>query len=146
MAVKKDLSQVKDYWIKHNITYKAVADMFSMSVETVRKRAYKEKWEDQKNIYKSSLLATTQTEPEEEKANIQDIKDLSFKAISKSLKLINLGLNDTLPADTNRLKTLTGALSDILKMCNGAGVKLIEEPQEDILQRVANFVEMQIKN
>ena len=115
MAVKKDLSQVKDYWIKHNITYKAVADMFSVSVETVRKRAYKEKWEEQKILYTSSLMANKE-EPEEYITDLEEIKQLELKAIGKSLKLINVGLSDTLPADTNRLKTLTGALSDTHKI------------------------------
>jgi len=122
MSKKINLDKAKDYYIKNEITYKDLANMFNYNYETIRKRSYKEQWDLLKADYKNSLLvdltepATTNPPKEIE---IKELETIRKQVLYKLLVLVDKGLAGTLPTETTKIKIFTGSLLDLDKVLTG---------------------------
>ena len=122
MSIKIDMTEAKDYYIKNDITFTDLAKMFDLNVETVRKRAYSEKWDTLKASYKNDLLNSLDKEPIQDFIiGYDDIKtegllSLRLKTISRAYDLVNKALINTLPTETNKIKALTDTLKSLEKL------------------------------
>ena len=121
MAIKLNLEQVKDYFITHNITLKDLSNMYNMSYETIKKRAYQENWQELKDMYQNELRQELNQNTEQDTAetiSLDILNDLRVDTLFKSYKLLVKALNNTLPTELNKIKIITGSLSELDKILN----------------------------
>ena len=127
--------KAKNYYIKNDISYKDLSSMFNINVETLRKRAYKEKWQDLKSDYKASLITELKTTPDinTNDIDIDKLSQLRLLTVYKALTLLNNSFNGVLPTEINKIKNLTGALTDIDKVFTG--IRSETDSQQELIDK-----------
>ena len=124
MALKIDMTEAKDYYIKNDISFTGLSKMFDLNVETIRKRAYSEKWDNLKASYKNSLINSLDQEPAPDIIiTYDDIKTEEFLKLrlvtfSRAYNLVNKALINTLPTETTKIKALTDTLIGLENLLN----------------------------
>ena len=124
MALKIDMTEAKDYYIKNDISFTGLSKMFDLNVETIRKRAYSEKWDNLKASYKNSLINSLDQEQEPDIIiGYDDIKTEQFLKLrlvtfSRAYNLVNKALINTLPTETTKIKALTDTLVNLENLLN----------------------------
>lgn len=123
MSIKIDMTEAKDYYIKNDISFTDLSKMFDLNVETIRKRAYNEKWDTLKTSYKNDLLNNSlDKEPIQDiiigydDIKTEELLRLRLMTISRAYDLVNKALINTLPTETNKIKALTDTLKSLEKL------------------------------
>ena len=122
MSIKIDMTEAKDYYIKNDISFTGLSKMFDLNVETIRKRAYSENWDNLKASYKNSLINSLDKEPIQDiiigydDIKTEELLKLRLVTISRAYDLVNKALINTLPTETNKIKALTDTLKSLEKL------------------------------
>jgi len=124
MASKIELGDIKDYYVKHNITLKDISNIFNVNYDTLKKRACNEKWQEQKDKYQFDLRQDLLQNMQEtdynaiENIDLETIDTIRVESVYKSYILLEKALSETLPTELNKIKQITNMLSELDKILN----------------------------
>ena len=106
-----DFKKIKAEYIRGGVSYRKLADKYSVSFSAIRRRAEKEKWTDLRTQaeQKASMKIVDSVASQETKRveDIQTVADLLLQKIKEGVE------NGTLIIDTQSIRHITSSLKDL---------------------------------
>ena len=106
-----DFKKIKAEYIRGGVSYRKLADKYSVSFSAIRRRAEKEKWTDLRTQaeQKASMKIVNSVASQDAKRveDIQTVADLLLQKIKEGVE------NGTLVVDTQSIRHITSSLKDL---------------------------------